>query len=265
MSGEQDVRELLGVAAEGAGRSRTSTEEVYAKAARVRWRRRLVVSGAVAAVVAAGAVAVPALAGDEGGTKGASVAAPSPPGGSEKAKGLAGLLPPGVGEIEEVDLAGRALAAGPGQAGQWGRRGPLDSSYAVRKDGGVGLVDINLMSRSDVEEKLVDGSAEGDLCAPDRADASVRKECREEELGDGRVLTTWRARAHAPADGGPRWGPTLVGWLRLKDGGVLMLQDSTGFTGKGSLGRPMASVPLSRDELRALIVRPELLPEKPGK
>lgn len=56
-----DVRELLGQAADDAGRPVISTEAVFAKAARVRWRRRAAVTATAVCAVAAGAFVVPQL------------------------------------------------------------------------------------------------------------------------------------------------------------------------------------------------------------
>lgn len=98
-----DVRELLGRAAEHAGQPVISTEVVYARAARVRWRRRATVAAAAFAVVAAGAVAVPGLGSQTKQEQNASVGAPAESvGNGGRAKQLVELLPTGVGSIEQV-------------------------------------------------------------------------------------------------------------------------------------------------------------------
>lgn len=71
-----DVKELLGRAAEHAGQPVISAEGVYAKAARVRWRRRATVAAAAFGVVTAGALAVPGLTAQPKEEQ-ASVAAPA--------------------------------------------------------------------------------------------------------------------------------------------------------------------------------------------
>lgn len=91
-----DVRELLGRAAEHAGQPVISTEVVYARAARVRRQRRATVAAAAFAVVAAGAVAVPGLASRTKQEQNASVGASvEQAGNSGRAKQLVKLLPKG--------------------------------------------------------------------------------------------------------------------------------------------------------------------------
>ncbi|WNI29296.1 hypothetical protein [Streptomyces sp. ITFR-6] len=158
-----DVRELLGRAAEDAGRPVISTEAVYAKAARVRWRRRAGISAAAVCAVAAGAFVVP------------------------------------------------GLSSGPATQDSSGEPAPAD--------------------------------------------------CVREELPGGRVLTIW---SDAMNYGGvtPEWGPELVGRLMLEDGSMLGIRDSTGFEADTAQGPLLKTPPLTRAQLRTLILSPELLPKK---
>ncbi len=120
-----DVRELLDRAAEGAGQPAFSAGAVYAKAARIRRRRRAAASAAVLAVVAAGAFTLPRTGGDEDPAP-ASVASAGPSASpsaaaADRAGRLAALLPPDVGEIEEVSLLALIKGRHPN------RRGPTVS------------------------------------------------------------------------------------------------------------------------------------------
>ncbi|MFI5628159.1 hypothetical protein ACIA8E_01970 [Streptomyces sp. NPDC051664] len=60
-------------------------------------------------------------------------------------------------------------------------------------------------------------------------------------------------------DGTPRWGSEIVARLTLKDGGLLAVRDSTGFTSDRSQGPLLNSTPLTRAQLRAPMLSPDLL------
>ncbi|MGN5632795.1 hypothetical protein [Streptomyces sp. AC154] len=256
-----DVRELLGRAAEDAGRPVISTEAVYAKAARVRWRRRAGISAAAVCAVAAGAFVVPGLsAGQEQSPRTSSVAAPGKLGGdSARAGKLAGLLPAGVGSVKQVSLAAIIKHATPAQAKEH-LYGPVDGQFAVRRDGGVGYLVIGLMNAKMLDKKLGGGPRDTDLCAALPGEPH-RTDCVREELPGGRVLTLW-SDSMDYGDGTPQWGPELVGRLSLPDGGELAVRDSTGFEADTAQGPLLKAPPLTRAQLRTLMLRPELLPEK---
>jgi hypothetical protein len=74
------------------------------------------------------------------------------------------------------------------------------------------------------------------------------------------VLTIWSDPMNY--DGTPRWGHELTGRLTLKDGGLLAVRDSTGFTADTSQGPLLKSTPLTRAQLRTLMLSPELQPKK---
>ncbi|MET8416539.1 hypothetical protein ACWD7C_01450 [Streptomyces sp. NPDC005134] len=251
-----DVRELLGRAAEHAGQPVISTEVVYARAARVRWRRRATVVAAAFAVVAAGAVAVPGLAAQTKQEQNASVGAPAEPAGhSGRAKQLVKLLPKGVGSVEQVSLAMITKHATAAQANEH-PVGPLDGQYSVRRDGGVGYLVIGTMDAKSVIKKLGGFDPAADICKPTNGEPRPA-DCVREELPDGRILTIWSDAMNY--DGTPRWGSELVARLTLKDGGLLAVRDSTGFTSDRSQGPLLKSTPLTRAQLRALMLSPELL------
>jgi hypothetical protein len=260
------AKELLGRAVADIGRSTVSSEAVYARVAKVRWRRRAVMSGAALALVAAGAVSVPVMAAqDDSGTT--SVAAP--PALAEgkvdqaKAKQLAKLLPADVGTIERVRWDVLLKMVDPKRP-EPKYPGPLDGQYAISRDGGVGYLSIAIETWKVIDVKTgvvkTQGTMTEDLCAPD-APKSGRPplDCVREKLPDGRVLTIWRTPA-ANTSGEPRWGTELTGQLALKDGEALFARNSTGFRGKGELGPLLKTPPLTRAQFRELLLRPELLP-----
>ncbi|MFV5996006.1 hypothetical protein ACNPQM_27195 [Streptomyces sp. NPDC056231] len=253
-----DVRELLGRAAEHAGQPVISTEGVYAKAARVRWRRRATVAAAAFAVVTAGAVAVPGLTAQPKEEQASVAASAEPAGSSGRAKKLVELLPKGVGSVEQVSLAVIIKHATPQQAKEH-PVGPLDGQYAVRRDGGVGYLVIRAMSGEQVRKKFGGFAPADDLCKP--ATGPRPTGCVREELPDGRVLTIW-SDSMDYGDGTPKWGFELVGRLTLKDGGVLAVRDSTGFRADTSQGPLLKNTPLTRAQLRSLMLSPELLPNQ---
>lgn len=253
-----DVRELLGRAAEHAGQPVISTEGVYAKAARVRWRRRATVAAAAFAVVTAGAVAVPGLTAHPKEEQ-ASVAAPAEPAGnSGRAKALVKLLPEGVGSVEQVSLA-MIIKRATAQQAKEHPVGPLDGQYAIRRDGGVGYLVIGVMKGEQVRKKLGGFDSADDICKPTNGEPRPA-DCVREELPDGRVLTIWGDPMNY--GGTPKWGFELVGRLTMKDGGMLAVRDSTGFRADTSQGPLLGNTPLTRAQLRTLMLSPELQPKK---
>ncbi|MEW2177064.1 hypothetical protein AB0890_12135 [Streptomyces sp. NPDC005406] len=254
-----DVRELLGRAAEDAGQPVISTEVVYARAARVRRRRRVAVSAAAVCAVAAGAFVVPGLsAGQEQDPRTSSVAAPARAAG-DRADQLTALLPRGVGSVEQVSLAVIIKHATPEQAEEH-PYGPLDGQYAVRRDGGAGYLTVDVRTGKMIGEKLGGVPAATDLCKRGNGEPEPA-DCVREELPDGRVLTIW-SDAMDYGDGTPQWGPELVARLTLQDGGMLAVRDSTGFEADSALGPLLKTPPLTRAQLREFVLRPELLPKK---
>ncbi|MFB8086441.1 hypothetical protein [Streptomyces sp. NPDC055992] len=256
-----DVRELLGRAAEDAGRPVISTEAVYAKAARVRWRRRTAVSAAAVCTVAAGAFVVPQLASSTPNapqtTSVGSLA--EKPGGTPRDVLLVELLPKDVGTVDEVSFAEiiKHVTPAPDEPP---RTGPLDGQYAVRRDGGVGYLTIDVMDAKAVKKKLGGSRADRDLCHPTNGEPAP-DDCVREELSGGRVLTIWSDDMDY-GEGTPQWGPELVARLSLPDGSRLAVRDSTGFEADIVQGPLLKTPPLTRAQLRALVLRTELLPGK---
>ncbi|EGE41836.1 hypothetical protein GTY83_12325 [Streptomyces sp. SID4928] len=258
-----EVRELLDRAAEGAGQPAFSARAVYAKAARIRRRRRAAASAAVLAVVAAGAFALPRTGGDEDPAP-ASVASvgpsPSAAAAADRAGRLAALLPPDVGEIEEVALLALIKGATPEQA-RTTRLGPLDGQYAFRRDGGVGYLVLSLEDREAVVKKTGrPADPDEDLCVRVGQEPS-RTDCQREALPDGRALTTWRDTMDVGGDDSVGWGPELAGRLVQPDGSQFLVRSSTGFEGTGTQGPLLPEPPLSRAQLKVLLTGPEVLPK----
>ncbi|WP_408993903.1 hypothetical protein [Streptomyces sp. 1268] len=256
-----DVRELLGRAVEGAGKPEFSAGAVYAKAARIRRRRRAAASAAVLAVVAAGAM-LPRAGGDEDPVHtSVASAGPSPSASADDRAGrLAALLPPDVGEIEEVSLLALIKGATPEQA-RTARLGPLDGQYAIRKDGGVGYLVLTLEDRETVEQKTGrPADPDEDLCVRVGQEPS-RTDCEREELPDGRTLTTWRDTMDVGGDDSADWGPELAARLTQPDGSQFLVRSSTGFEGSGTQGPLLSEPPLTRQQLKKLLTGPEVLPK----
>ncbi|MFF9690150.1 hypothetical protein [Streptomyces sp. NPDC014623] len=255
-----DVHELLERAAEPAGDPAVSIEAVYARAARVRFRRRAAVSAAALAVVATGVVVLPGLADGVRTPRSAVASAPVATAyGSGKADRLAALLPSGVGSIEQVSLAALIRNATPQQDGEK-YAGPLDGQYMVRADGGTGYLVLFFMERGTGDEKPGGGAGQRDLCAP-RGQEPPLADCVREELPDGGVLTTWSDSMDHGDGSTPRWGREVAGRLVLKDGSVLGARSSTGYLGEHSQGPLLKAPPLGQKELGALLLRPEMLPK----
>ncbi|MFI6859815.1 hypothetical protein ACIBKZ_07880 [Streptomyces sp. NPDC050421] len=249
-----DVRELLERAAEEAGRPVISTEEVYARAARVRRRRRVAVSAAAVCAVAAGAFVVPGISAGGEAPRASSVAAPGKvAGNTARARKLIKLLPEGVGSVEQVSPRDIFKVGGTAQHIVEPSGGPLSGLYAVRRGGGVGFLEVGGMAPPGFLRNT-------NVCAG--AGALQRKDCVREELPDGRVLTIWNDPKTLIHSSFAQWGPELSGWLTLKDGRRLAVRASTGFEGDAALGPLLRTPPLTRAQLRTLMLRPELLPVK---
>ncbi|MFE7579806.1 hypothetical protein ACFU5Z_34180 [Streptomyces sp. NPDC057521] len=256
-----DVRELLGRAADDAGRPVISTEAVYTKAARVRWRRRTAVSATAVCAVAAGVFLVPQLSGSAPAAPQTSSVASSAesPAATGRAGRLTALLPKGVGAIEEVSFADIIKHASP-LPPEPPRTGPLDGQYAVRRDGGVGYLTVDVMDAKAVKRKLGGGARAVDLCHPTNGEPAPDN-CVREELSGGRVLTIWSDDMNY-GDGTPQWGPELAARLTLADGTLLGVRDSTGFEADIVQGPLLKTPPLTRAQLRELMLRTELLPKQ---
>ncbi|MGZ2357674.1 hypothetical protein LRE75_13430 [Streptomyces sp. 372A] len=254
-----DVRELLGRAAEEAGQPVISTEAVYAKAGRVRWRRRTAVSVTAVCAVAAGAFVVPQLSSAPTSPQTQSVGSLAEKPGQAPGRDvqLLRLLPDMTGTIEEVSFADIIKHASPPPP-EPSTTGPVDGQYEIRQDGGVGYLTIDVMDAETVRKKLGGGAPDADLCKPENGEPA-RTDCVREELSGGRVLTIWSDDMEY-GDGTPQWGPELVGRLTLADGSLLGVRDSTGFEAEVVNGPLLKSPPLTRAQLRELMLRPELLP-----
>ncbi|UIX30843.1 hypothetical protein [Streptomyces sp. GQFP] len=247
-------RELLGRAVGGVSApTGAGTEAVFARAARVRRRRWSAVTVVAAAGVAAGVVAGPGwLTYDEGGGGAANTGTIKPPGrATALAAEFAKLLPPGVGAIREVDMD-YVLFREPehSEAGPFGK---YYGSYTVTRDGGVGYLRvINGFS------KVRSPSWKSPCSLPGKEDG---QECTFERLPNGNVLEVRKGWKHGSVfmDNRRTWGEYLMATLYLKTGGTVEVHDTTGFTGRYSLGPLLRTAPLTKSQLRELALTPELL------
>ncbi|WP_128434596.1 hypothetical protein [Streptomyces cyaneus] len=208
-------------------------DEVFARAARVRWRRRGVVTGAAAAVVVVGLTGtgvLPVNGSEQTGVIGTQT--------TPRADRLAKLLPPGTGEIREVgDVAGE---------------GPYDGLYAVYKDGGVGYLNIQVMPgrRADWPVPV------GERCSS--YIPGMTATCVPETLPNGDERESTELLRESRRDGNT-WGPKRSVRLFTK-GYVVMITAGSGFVGKYALGPRLDAPPLTADQLRDVVMAPELLP-----
>ncbi|MET7324460.1 hypothetical protein [Streptomyces sp. NPDC005549] len=260
---DDEVRDLLARAAERAGGPSFDTAVVFARASRVRRRRRAVVAGGALAVVAGALFTVSAVP-SGGADRASATAVPSgappthtePAGGSGRDRRLAGLLPADAGEAEEISLAVLLKDADRETATGGESQGALDGWYALRRPDGVGYLGVALHDRTYLDAKFPDGHGPAaDLCARTGTEPP-RTDCVREELAGGRVLTIWRQPPERNEDG-LEWSEELTGRLVLPDGRTLFVRDSAGYRGHGQLGPLLRTPPLTREQLRALMLRPE--------
>ncbi|MFF3451463.1 hypothetical protein ACFYXJ_30445 [Streptomyces sp. NPDC002667] len=249
------VRELLGRAVDEVRMPGSQgAETVFAKASRVRRRRRTAATGAVAAAVAAGLAFGPGVLSGTG--HGASVAS-TPTAGeyTTKAGRFAKLLPAGTGRISEISLL-RLFKQMP-NAPLPEPVGPYDGDYAVARPGGVGYISVGVVTASVIAAKT-GGKGLGDPCKDAPKDGRVG--CTTQKLSDGALLAVWETPPADPAlHPVPAGGRELDARLVLKGGGFLQVRASTGFQGKGRLGPLLTTLPLTRAQLSKLIQNPALL------
>jgi hypothetical protein len=250
MSENEVVRELLWKAAATVPvpESRGS-EAVFARASRLRRRRRAAMTGALAAVVAGGvALGSGVLPGGDGQSVAASPTAGEFGGG---AAGFAKLLPRDVGKVREVSLL--RLIKGVPKAPLPKDVGPYDGDYAIAREDGVGYVTVRVMTAKGVQAK----QADRDPCKIGNVTPPVLK-CTDEKVPGG-LLSIWLTPAQKLTQPS-YYGAELQARLLRKDGSVLFVRDWTGFLGQGSQGPVLKTLPLTRAQLRELALRPQLLP-----
>ncbi|MGQ4382805.1 hypothetical protein [Streptomyces sp. SAS_270] len=254
--GTERVRELLGRAVDDvpapAGRG---SEAVFAQASRLRWRRRAAATGVAAAVVATGLVFGPGVL--NGGEGRASVASEPTAGQlTSRAAEFAKLLPSGTGKISEVSLL-RLIKQVP-KAPLPKPVGPFDGDFAVTRADGTGYLSVHLSTLKEVAAKT-GGKGFENPCKDAPKDGRV--DCVTEKLPDGGLLGIWQVGEPEPgSESYPTMGKEFDAALRLPDGRILHVRDSAGYQGKGRLGPLLKTPPLTRAQLRALILKPQLLP-----
>ncbi|MEH0446321.1 hypothetical protein QA811_22265 [Streptomyces sp. B21-102] len=247
MNEQETVRDLLARVADRVeapvGRS---GESVFARAATLRRRRRVVLTGTVAAVAVAGAVLGPGVLPDGSGGRSAAAAGTGSAGVGTGAAGFAKLLPAGVGKVHEVTLT-KVFGWRTSPMTKKGT-GPYDGDYAVARDGGVGYVTVR------VREKGEDAGF--DPCAF-RRDTNLVAECTSEKVPGVGLLSIRKS--------GPKADKESDGWMEARlvrgDGKVLLVQDWMGTrSGPGKEGPPLKTYPLTKAQLRQLALNPALLP-----
>lgn len=217
--------ELLGRALQGVPMpSGPGADAVFARAARVRWRRRGAVTGTAAAVALVSLVGTGVLPWNGPERPGTALS-----GATSRAERLASLLPPGTGEIREV---GNVVG-----------EGPYDGLYAVHRDGGVGYLNIQVLSsrREDWQ-----------VCSSDVPGASAT--CVPETLPNGDVRESTEPVRESRGEG--PWRSVRL----FTKGYAVMIKAADGFDARWALGPRLEAPPLTADQLRALVMSPRLLP-----
>ncbi|KMS73705.1 hypothetical protein ACM01_16820 [Streptomyces viridochromogenes] len=228
------VTELLGRALQGVPMpSGPGADAVFARAARVRWRRRRAVTGTAAAVALVGLVGTGTLPWNGPERSGAARSAPAS--GAER---LARLLPPGIGEIREV---GNVVG-----------EGPYDGLYAVHKDGGVGYLNVQVLpSRREDWPVAADEGCSSDVPGTSAA-------CVSETLPNGDERESTESTRESRGD-----GTTSRPWRSVRlftKGYAVMIRAGSGFAGRWGLGPGLDAPPLTAEQLRDVVTAPELLP-----
>ncbi|MFS4097290.1 hypothetical protein, partial [Streptomyces sp. AF1A] len=167
------------------------------------------------------------------------------------AAGFAKLLPPGVGNVREVSLL--RLIKGVPNAPLPKDVGPYDGDYAIARKDGVGYVTVRVMPAKAVKAKGV----EQDPCALPHQPPELTR-CTSEKVAGGLLsILQWSGmKANQPTYTGTR----LEARLLRSDGSALAIGDWTGFLGRGSQGPVLTTFPLTRAQVRALALEPQLLP-----
>ncbi|MCX3063768.1 hypothetical protein [Streptomyces beihaiensis] len=239
------VKGLLERAVADVARPYRNSEEIFMQARRRSWRRRAAMTGAAAAAVAAVSAMVPALASGR-----SEEPAAAPTASVQASTGLVGLLPTGIGEVKQVPL----IQLVKGVSGQEPKpHGPYDGAYAVRKDGGVGLLESRTASSKQTATK---GSAHNakEVCASLESTPGLAKGCTAEAVTGGGSLAVWY-QPNAEAGGSIDWSGEYDARLFLPDGRSVHVRNVAGWTGTGSLGAPLAAPPLTRNQLHEVMLR----------
>lgn len=241
------VRDLLGAAVEsvepGTG---GGTAELFARAARVRRRRRAGVISGVAALAAGATVLAPQLGGPA--PQAMSPASQSTSGTGDPGVAYLQKLLPGIGTIQRGALTfspGKVLNIKP-------KEGALEGTYTVRKDGRVGYFYIGVVPAKQLVAKMGKDykafrSLKYNPCEPHDTSGMV---CTTTRVPQGRLtIEDW------PSLGNGR-GREYSADLLLADGRVIHVQDGSGLD---SMGPRMANPPLTKAQLRTLVLDPREL------
>ncbi|MEU9291579.1 hypothetical protein AB0D57_44940 [Streptomyces sp. NPDC048275] len=245
------VRELLGRAVDIVPEpSSRGSEAVFAQASRVRWRRRAAATGVAAAAVATGLAFGPGPLSNNQETSVAN--APTAGEFDSGAARIEKLLPSGIGKIREVSpqrVVEQVPNAKPPKA-----VGPYDGDYAVSRDGGTGYLTVHMARLMEA------GTGDKGIEEPCKDAPEGRSSgCTSEELDNGSVLSIWQLN-ESDISVFPTRGKEFVAVLYLTDGTILQVWDSAGHLTEGHMVPLLKTPPLTRDQLRTLVLNPELLP-----
>ncbi|MFJ7074815.1 hypothetical protein [Streptomyces sp. NPDC098781] len=248
------ARELLGRALVGVTvPPGPAPDAVFARAARVRWRRRGVVTGVAAAVVAVSVTAgLGVLPGNGAQATGTADTRPT-----SRTDGLAKLLPPGTGKLREESFArlnnpGMTDKEASEKEGYDSSDGPYDGFYSVRRDGGVGYLTVQVFP--DLRKNWGEPAKEGcPWAVPGAAATCVPETLPHGDLRESSELATEHRMA------GNTWGAERSVRLFTK-GYMVNVVASSGFDGERALGPRLDAPPLTAEQLRALVMQPQLLP-----
>ncbi|MFD8593788.1 hypothetical protein ACFV1L_02140 [Kitasatospora sp. NPDC059646] len=199
---------------------------LFARAARIRRRRRTGLGLAAAGLLLAGAF-LPAW-----GPPDRRTAADRPE--RRQAERLRALLPAGTGAVERA-------APVPGPAG-----GPLDGVYWIRKDGRLGVIRIETGTATSASLS----------CTPELPAAATRT-CTFQAVRRHEELTVDQ-RPDPEGRSELAWGRSVDAVLLLPDGRALFVDAISGYRGSRAPGPAMDAPPLTADQVRDLARRPEL-------
>ncbi|PJN24475.1 hypothetical protein [Kitasatospora sp. CB02891] len=229
MTGHAQIRQLLeqALAEPPAG---ADDRPLFARAARIRRRRRTALGLAAAGLLAVGAVIVPGWSPPD-----RPSAADRPE--RQQAQRLQALLPAGLGTVERA-----APVLGPGAD----RGGPLDGVYWLRRDGRLGVIRI--------ETGLA--SSPSLSCTPELPTVAARSCTLQAVLRRDELTVDQRPDPEGRVE--LAWGRSVDAVLLLPGGRALFVDAISGYRGSRAPGPAMDAPPLTADQLRDLVRRPEL-------
>ncbi|KIQ62529.1 hypothetical protein TR51_26320 [Kitasatospora griseola] len=228
MTGHAQIRQLLEHAL-AEPPAVADDRPLFARAARIRRRRRTGLGLAAAGLLAVGAI-VPGW-----GPPDRPSAAERPE--RQQAQRLQALLPAGLGTVERA-----APVLGPGAD----HAGPLDGVYWLRRDGRLGVIRI--------ETGLA--SSPSLSCTPELPAVAARSCTLQAALRRDELTVDQRPDPEGRVE--LAWGRSVDAVLLLPGGRALFVDAISGYRGARAPGPAMDAPPLTAEQLRDLVRRPEL-------